>query len=74
MAALGYDSAYVLVDAMKRAGSVEGPKVRDALAQTKDFSGVTGKTTMDANRNATKPAVIISIKDGKFAFVETVSP
>ena len=74
MAALGYDSAFVLADAMKRAGSTDVTKVRDALAVTKDFSGVTGKTTIDAHRNATKPAVIIAIKDGKFKYVETIAP
>ncbi|MBI3413937.1 MAG: ABC transporter substrate-binding protein [Verrucomicrobia bacterium] len=74
MAALGYDSALVLADAIKRAGSTDGAKVRDALAATKDFSGVTGKTTIDAQRNATKPAVIIAIKDGKFKYVETIAP
>jgi branched-chain amino acid transport system substrate-binding protein len=74
MAALGYDSARVLVDAIKRAGSTEGPKIRDALAATKDFMGVTGNTTIDAHRNATKPAVIITVKDGKFKYVETIKP
>ena len=74
MAALGYDSAMVLVDAIKRAGSTEGSKVRDALAATKDFPGVTGKTTLDANRNASKSAVIITIKDGQFKYVETIAP
>ena len=74
MAALGYDSAMVLVDAIRRAGSTEGSKVRDALAATKDFPGVTGKTTLDANRNASKSAVIITIKDGQFKYVETIAP
>jgi branched-chain amino acid transport system substrate-binding protein len=75
MAALGYDSALVLADAIKRAGGTEGPKIRAALAETKDFMGVTGNTTMDAQRNcATKPAVIITVKDGKFKYVETVKP
>jgi branched-chain amino acid transport system substrate-binding protein len=74
MAALGYDSAMVLADAIQRAGTTDGPKLREALAATKDFSGVTGKTTMDAARNATKSAVIITIKDGKFKYVETISP
>ena len=74
MAALGYDSAVVLADAIKRAGSVEGPKIRDALAATKDFEGVTGKMTLDAERNARKPAVIIQIKGGKFVYKETVNP
>ncbi|MBI5801164.1 MAG: ABC transporter substrate-binding protein [Verrucomicrobia bacterium] len=74
MAALGYDSALVLADAIKRAGGTDGPKLRDALAATKDFVGITGKTTLDAKRNATKPAVIIEVKDGKFVYKETVNP
>jgi branched-chain amino acid transport system substrate-binding protein len=74
MAALGYDSALILADAIKRAGSTDAAKIRDALAATKDFQGVTGKITIDANRNASKPAVILTIKNGKFQYVETVSP
>ena len=74
MAALGYDSVLALVDAIKRANSTEGPNIRDALATLKDLDGVTGKTTLDANRDAEKPAVIIGIKDGKFVYKETVNP
>jgi branched-chain amino acid transport system substrate-binding protein len=73
-AALGYDAAYVLADAIKRAGSTEGPKLRDALAATKNFAGVTGLTTIDANRDASKPASIIAIKGGKLVFLKTVAP
>jgi branched-chain amino acid transport system substrate-binding protein len=74
MAALGYDSVYFLADAIKRAGGTDKQKLRDALAATKDFVGVTGKTQMDANRNATKPAVIVQVKDGKFKYLETIAP
>ena len=74
MAALGYDSAMVLIDAIKRAGTTEGPKLRDALAATKNYLGITGNTTLDDQRNATKSAVVITVKGGKFRFVETVSP
>jgi branched-chain amino acid transport system substrate-binding protein len=74
MAALGYDSAMVLADAIKRAGTTDEPKLRDAIAATKDFEGITGKTTLDEHRNATKPAVIIAIKDGKFKYLETIKP
>jgi len=74
MAALGYDSMMVLADSIKRAGSAERPKIRAALAATKDYQGVTGNTTMDAERNATKAAVVITVKDGKFKFVESVNP
>jgi branched-chain amino acid transport system substrate-binding protein len=73
-AALGYDAAYVLVDAIKRAGSTEGPKLRDALAATRNFAGVTGVTNIDANRDASKPAAIIAIKNGKLEFLKTVAP
>jgi branched-chain amino acid transport system substrate-binding protein len=74
MAALGYDSALVLADAIRRAGSTDGEKIRDALAATKDFPGITGKTTIDEHRNATKSAVIITVKNGQFEFVQTVEP
>jgi branched-chain amino acid transport system substrate-binding protein len=74
MAALGYDSAMILADAVKRAGSTGGAKVAAALAATKDFAGITGKITIDANRNASKPAVILTIKDGQFKYVETIAP
>jgi branched-chain amino acid transport system substrate-binding protein len=74
MAALGYDSAMVLADAITRAGTTEGPKVREALAVTRDFPGATGLTTLNEKRDATKPAVIITAKDGKFQYVETISP
>jgi branched-chain amino acid transport system substrate-binding protein len=74
MAALGYDSANVLIDAIKRAGTTDGPALRDAIAATKGYVGVTGTTNLDAQRNASKPAVVITIKDGKFRFVESVAP
>jgi branched-chain amino acid transport system substrate-binding protein len=74
MAALGYDSAMVLVDAIKRAGTTDSAKLRDAIAATKDLECVTGKTTLDAERNPTKSAVIVTVKDGKFKYVETISP
>jgi len=74
MAALGYDSAMVLADAIKRAGTTESAALRDAIAATKDYEGLTGKTTLNAQRDATKPAVIITVKDGKFKYLETISP
>ena len=49
-------------------------KVRDALAATKDFAGVTGKITIDAKRDATKPMVILQIKDGAFKLIDTINP
>ncbi len=74
MAALGYDAAYMLADAIRRAGSTEPAAIRDALAATEGFEGITGRIDMDKNRNASKPAAILTIKDGKFTYLETVTP
>ena len=73
-AALGYDSVLVLADAIKRAGSAEPKAIRDALAQTKDFPAVTGRITIDEKRNASKSAVMLTVKDGKYKFVTSVAP
>jgi branched-chain amino acid transport system substrate-binding protein len=74
MAALGYDSAMVLAAAIRRAGTTEGSKLRDAIAATRDHEGITGKITLDEKRNAAKPAVILTVKDGEFKYLETVTP
>ena len=74
LAACGYDSALVLADAIKRAGSTDGQKIRDALAATKDFDAVTGKITINDKRDAVKSAVILQVKNGKYKFLETVAP
>jgi branched-chain amino acid transport system substrate-binding protein len=74
LAACGYDSALVLADALKRAGTTENTKLRDAIASTKNFPAVTGTITINENRDATKSAVILEIKDGKYQYLETVQP
>jgi branched-chain amino acid transport system substrate-binding protein len=74
LAACGYDSALVLADAIKRAGSTDGGKIRDALAATKNFPAVSGTITIDANRDASKAAVILQVKGGKFKYLGTVEP
>ncbi len=74
LAALGYDSVLMLVDAMRRAQSAEPAKIRDALATTKNLHGVTGTITLDDHRNPTKSAVVLQVKDGKFRFVESIEP
>jgi len=74
MVALGYDSLKLLADAMKRAGTTDPDKVNAAIAATKDFPGITGKITLDEHRNPTKSAVMLQVKNGKFAYVETIAP
>ena len=67
-AATAYDAARLLFDAFKRANSTDSAAVRDALAATKDFPGVTGKITIDAQRNAQVPVYMLRIdKNGRFS-------
>jgi branched-chain amino acid transport system substrate-binding protein len=74
MAVLGYDAANILFAAIDRAKATDGKAIRDSLAQTKDFPGVTGNITLGKDRNAIKPGVVIEIKDGKFHMVKRVEP
>jgi len=74
LGALGYEAAGVLIDAIRRAGKDEPSAVRDAIAQTKDFQGVTGKITIDAQRNAQKSAVVLKIEGGKAKFETSIAP
>jgi branched-chain amino acid transport system substrate-binding protein len=73
-ASLGYDSVLVLVDAIRRAGTTERNALREAIATTRDFMAVTGKITIDSERNASKNAVIVQVRNGKFEFVQSMSP
>ena len=77
IAALAYDAVKVLADAITRAGSTDGVKVREALA-TADVAGVTGRLKMNAKRNVDKPAVIqeVTYANGAVTFVykTTIAP
>ena len=64
LAATAYDAAHIMFDAIKRANSTDGTAIRDALAATNAFPGVTGTVTFNQNRDAVKPIVMIEIKDG----------
>jgi branched-chain amino acid transport system substrate-binding protein len=74
LAALGYDAMQVLADAIKRAGTTEGPQLKDAIAATKNFVGVTGTISLDKDRNAVKPAVVLKLQDKKYIYQETIYP
>jgi branched-chain amino acid transport system substrate-binding protein len=65
LAALGYDAALVLFDAMDKAPSLEGKDLREAIGATKGFTGVTGTFSIDAKRNAQKSAVMVEVKGGQ---------
>ncbi|MBX3408637.1 MAG: ABC transporter substrate-binding protein [Phycisphaeraceae bacterium] len=69
---LGYDAAMVLADALKRTKSLSGKDVRDAIAQTRDLQGVTGMISLDENRNASKPIVIVQVREGQPRWVADI--
>jgi branched-chain amino acid transport system substrate-binding protein len=79
MSAVAYDAANIVFAAIEKANATQPndadrAKIRDALAATKNFPGVTGDITIDKDRNAVKPAVILQVKGNKFAYVTTVKP
>jgi branched-chain amino acid transport system substrate-binding protein len=72
--ALGADSYFILMDAIKRAGSTQGPKVRAALLKTQNFAGVTGSIKIGEDGNTVKSLVINRVVNGRFNYVTTVNP
>lgn len=74
LAALGYDAVNMLVDAIKRANSVEPQKITDALAKTKDLKLATGSLTLNETHDPVKSAVVLEYKDGKQVFKAKVNP
>ncbi|MFZ5651531.1 MAG: ABC transporter substrate-binding protein [Bacillota bacterium] len=72
--AQGYDAVMMVADAIKAANSADPAKYREKLAQTKDWKGVTGTITLDANREPIKsPVYLLEVKDKQFA-VKSVIP
>lgn len=74
MAALGYDSALVLADALKRAKNLTAEGVKAAINSTKNFNGVTGKITLDVKRNAIKSIVVLETNADGGKFKEKIAP
>lgn len=75
LAALGYDSTRVLGEAMKRAGTTDSAKLRDAIAATQGFSGVTGMINLGPDRNPIgKKLAVLEIKNGQLTLKATVDP
>ncbi len=72
--ALAYDAYILALDAIERAGSTEGPAIRDALAATENFPGAAGIVTLDENGDAVKSAIIKTIENGEFTYKSTVEP
>ena len=71
---LAFDGYRLVLDAIRRADSLDTTKIRDAIAATNDFEGVAGNVTLDENGDATKSAFIKTVKDGKFTYITIVNP
>ncbi|MEN6441384.1 MAG: ABC transporter substrate-binding protein [Syntrophobacter sp.] len=71
---VGADAYFLLLDGIRRAGSTDGQKIRDAISATKDFEGVTGTMSMDPLGNPIKSMVINKVENGKFVYVTTIAP
>ncbi len=76
LAALGYDAARLLFESMKRAKTLSGADLRDAIAASKNFPGVTGSITINERRDATKAAVIVEMAGKPLGpkYVSTIKP
>jgi branched-chain amino acid transport system substrate-binding protein len=72
--ALGADAYFILVNAIERAKSTEGPKVSSNLMQTKNYEGISGTMSIGEDGNTVKSLVVTTVKDGKFSYVTTVNP
>jgi branched-chain amino acid transport system substrate-binding protein len=74
VSALGYDALRLIADAIRQIGTTDGAKLRDAIAATKNYPGVTGKTTIDEHRNSSKAAVMLIVRNGHSEFFEAITP
>jgi branched-chain amino acid transport system substrate-binding protein len=72
--ALGADAYFILLNAIERAKSTSGPKIRAALASTRNFEGVSGLIHMGENGNAIKSLVVLQVKGGRFTHMATLNP
>jgi branched-chain amino acid transport system substrate-binding protein len=72
--ALGYDMAYLLADAMERAGEVNSEKLKEALEETAGFEGVTGVLSIDEKHNAVKSVTILKMENGESVFLKKLDP
>jgi branched-chain amino acid transport system substrate-binding protein len=72
--ALGYDAVFLMADAIERAGSTDRRRIRDALALTRAFQGVSGSISFNENGDPIKGAVIMEIIDGRSHYLKSVYP
>jgi branched-chain amino acid transport system substrate-binding protein len=73
LAALAYDAANILMQAIEESGSAEPADIAETM-ETMDFSVVSGNIAYDEQHNPIKSAVILQVKDGAITFMDTVAP
>lgn len=73
-AALGGDCYFLLLEAITRAQSLEGPKIRQALAQINNYPGISGQISFQGKNDPRKEVIILQVRQGRFAFVERIMP
>lgn len=73
-AVLSYDATMMILEAIKRAGSEDTVRIKDELANTKDYQAVSGTITINDTHDAITSAVVIEMKDGKQTFREKINP
>jgi branched-chain amino acid transport system substrate-binding protein len=73
-ASLGYDALQILAAAIRKAGSLDRKAIRDNIATTSDYQGVSGTVSMGPDRNPIKPVAMIKIENNEFAFAGWVKP
>ncbi|NBX76200.1 MAG: ABC transporter substrate-binding protein [Proteobacteria bacterium] len=75
LAALGYDAASIVIDAIQRSSDLSHKNIREAVASTRNFQGVTGVISINSERNAIKPAVVLKVEpSGTFSYVASINP
>lgn len=73
LAALGFDSYMIIIDAIERAGvAQDSEKLRESIASTQNFKGSTGNISLDENGDAIKDVIVLKVKNGKFMYQTTV--
>jgi len=71
---LAYDATNLLIEAIRKAGSDDPKKIRDAMASIRNFKAVSGNSTLDGNGDMIKSAAILKIEGGRQKFVKMVNP
>lgn len=74
MSALGYDAAKILTAAIEKTQEINTQSIRDEIAKTKDFAGVTGKISLNEERNAVKSAAVVQVDGSNRKYITTISP